>query len=61
MSLFLSIKNVQQLTNLQPTAAQRKLAKVRKVYHIAKYEQVPIALYCEYYKQDVRLALEILS
>lgn len=59
--LFLSIKNVQQLTNLGETAAQGRLARVRKAYSLPKYQPVNIQEYCSFYRLDVELVLKLLN
>lgn len=60
-SLFLSIKDVREITNLGETAAQGRLAKVRKVKNIPKYEQVNVLEYCEVYRLEVELVLKQLQ
>lgn len=51
--LFITTKIVQSHTKLNTSAAQRKLAKVRKAYGIPKYGDVNIFLYCKYYRMEV--------
>jgi hypothetical protein len=60
-SLFLTGKDVQQLTGLAKTAAHRRLTEVRKVFNIPKYQQVNIQEYCTVYRLDVELVLKQLN
>lgn len=59
--LFLSIKHVRQITRLGETAAQGRLANVRKAYDIPKYQQVNVLEYCKFYRLDVDLVLKLLN
>ncbi|WP_316793745.1 hypothetical protein [Pedobacter frigoris] len=69
-SLFISIKDVEELANVSPSTAQRKLQFVRKHFNIAPYGEVTMREYCACFRLDIadvqwRLkgndALELLS
>lgn len=60
-AFFICIKDVQEITDLKPSAAQRKLAKVRKAFEIEKYEQVPLHYYCSMFKLDMDRVIALLN
>ncbi|WP_256005698.1 MULTISPECIES: hypothetical protein [Pedobacter] len=60
-SLFMSIKNVQVLTELSASAAQRRLARVRAHFGLSKYQPVSVMDYCMYNRLDIEYVMKRLE